>query len=74
MRNFTQNASEEGYRTLYFGMKVLDELEVKKFEFDIVKAEQKLKQKDELLEKVYDEMERDLTLLGATAVEDRLQD
>ena len=55
-------------------MKVLDELEVKKFEFDIVKAEQKLKQKDELLEKVYDEMERDLTLLGATAVEDRLQD
>ena len=51
---------------------VLDELEVKKFEFDIVKAEQKLKQKDELLEKVYDEMERDLTLLGATAVEDRL--
>ena len=33
-----------------------------------------LKNRDALLEKIYDEFERKIVLIGATAVEDRLQD
>ena len=69
---FTEEASEKGLRTLYFAMKILDEKEVQKFFFEINKAEQVLNKKDERLEQIYNQLESDLTLLGATAVEDRL--
>ena len=55
-------------------MKLLDEKEVHNFHFELQKAEQILFQKDERLEKIYSDLESDLTLLGATAVEDRLQE
>jgi phospholipid-transporting ATPase len=41
---------------------------------EVARAEKDLKNRDELLEKVYDEFERSLVIIGATAVEDRLQD
>ena len=65
-------ASEEGLRTLYFAMKILDEEEVHNFHFQISKAEQVLFKKEERLEAIYSDLESDLILLGATAVEDRL--
>ena len=37
-------------------------------------AEKDLLNREELLEKIYDEFERDIVLIGGTAVEDRLQD
>lgn len=61
-------------RTLYFAMKILDHSEVHNFQFELSKAEQILHKKEERLEAIYSELESDLTLLGATAVEDRLQD
>ena len=33
-----------------------------------------LQEKDILIQKIYDKIENDLTLLGATIVEDKLQD
>jgi magnesium-transporting ATPase (P-type) len=39
-----------------------------------VDAEADLKNRETNLEKVYDNIERNLVLIGATAVEDRLQD
>ena len=67
-------ASEEGLRTLYFAMKILDQSEVHDFQFKLSKTEQVLFQKEERLEAIYSELESNLTLLGATAVEDRLQE
>ena len=55
-------------------MKVVDEEELQKFHVKVEIAEQNLLQKEERLEQVFSEMESGLTLLGATAVEDRLQD
>ena len=64
----------QGLRTLYFAMKVVDDEELQKFHVKVEIAEQNLLQKEERLEQVFSEMESGLTLLGATAVEDRLQD
>jgi P-type E1-E2 ATPase len=41
---------------------------------DIAQAEKNLETREEALKDIYDAFERDLVLLGATAVEDRLQD
>ena len=74
VEQFTEDASQVGLRTLYFAMKILDEKEVQKFHFELNKVDQVLHKKEERLEAVYSELESNLTLLGATAVEDRLQD
>ena len=37
-------------------------------------AKNNLENRDEEMQKVEDKLERDLTLVGATAIEDRLQD
>ena len=71
---FCEDSSLQGLRTLYFAMKIVDEEELQKFHVKVEIAEQNLLQKEERLEQVFSEMESGLTLLGATAVEDRLQD
>ena len=55
-------------------MRVLDEEEVEMFLMDCQKAEKMLDTRKQELENIYDMFERDLVLLGATVVEDRLQD
>ena len=55
-------------------MKVVDESEMLEFLAQVDKASKQLKGKEKLLEELYDKFERDLTLIGGTAVEDRLQD
>ena len=74
MDKFCEDSSLQGLRTLYFAMKIVDEEELQKFHVKVEIAEQNLLQKEERLEQVFSEMESGLTLLGATAVEDRLQD
>ena len=74
VETFTEEASQQGLRTLYFAMKIIDEEEMKHFHFELEKAEQVLTQKEERLEMIYSRLESDLTLLGATAVEDQLQE
>lgn len=56
------------------GMRVVEEEEAQKFLDKCKVAETKLSMKDKLLEDIYSEFEREIVLLGATAVEDRLQD
>ncbi|CDW77273.1 phospholipid-translocating p-type flippase family [Stylonychia lemnae] len=72
--DFLTRASVKGYRTLLMAMKVLDEDEVKTFLEDCGKAEQNLLTKDQQLQQIYNDFERDLVIVGATCVEDRLQD
>lgn len=55
-------------------MKIIDLKELQRFHAEVELTEQSLHKKDERLELIYSHMESELTLLGATAVEDRLQD
>jgi len=71
---FLTKASVKGLRTLLMAMRVIDESEYKAFLADISSAEKDVMNREKLLAQIYDKFERGLVLLGATAVEDRLQD
>ena len=71
---FLNRASLKGLRTLLMAMRVIDESEYKEFTMQIAEAEKDIMNRDKILVKIYDKFERGLVLLGATAVEDRLQD
>ena len=66
--------AREGLRTLCIARKELSEADYQAWskEHDIAAAA--IVDRDEKLEKTSDAIERDLTLLGGTAIEDRLQD
>ena len=56
------------------GMRIIEDKEAHAFLEKCKIAEKDLKNRERNLENVYDEFERDIILLGATSVEDRLQD
>ncbi|KAJ4851641.1 putative phospholipid-transporting ATPase 4 [Turnera subulata] len=65
---------EAGLRTLALAYKKLDESEYNSWNDEFVKAKTSVSSdRDQMLERVADMMERDLILVGATAVEDKLQ-
>lgn len=66
--------AREGLRTLCIAMRVLDEKEYIEWRNDHDLAATMLDGREEALEEVADRIEQDLTLLGGTAIEDRLQD
>jgi len=71
---FLSKASAKGYRTLLMAMKVLGESEVADFQKKCAAAESDFASREAKLAQVFDAFERDLVLVGATCVEDRLQD
>ncbi|KAF5094733.1 hypothetical protein DV451_004925 [Geotrichum candidum] len=66
--------ANEGLRTLCIAQKELTLEEYQKFNRDHEIASSSLTNREEKMEDVADALERDLTLLGGTAIEDRLQD
>ena len=66
--------SSKGYRTLMVAMKIIPEKEYDIWKKKLDKAEINLHNKYNLINKCYEEIENDLTLIGATVVEDKLQD
>lgn len=56
------------------GMKVVEEAEKDEFMAKCKEAESDLVNREAKLDKVYSDFERNIVLIGATAVEDRLQD
>ncbi|XP_076926038.1 putative phospholipid-transporting ATPase 4 [Bidens hawaiensis] len=65
---------EAGLRTLALGYKKLEESEYISWNEEFMKAKTSIGgERDAMLERVSDMMERDLILVGATAVEDKLQ-
>lgn len=71
---FLTQASVKGFRTLLMAMKILDEREVKDFLNKCEEAERNLLTREKALQQIFSDFERDLVLVGATCVEDRLQD
>jgi len=55
-------------------MRVLEPEEVQELLVRFQEAEQDLENRLERLDQIYDELERELFIIGATVVEDRLQD
>ena len=66
--------SRKGYRTLYIAMKILTQNEYDNFSNNLQKAKLDTKNKHKLIEECYESIEKNLTLIGATIVEDKLQD
>uniref|UniRef100_A0A3Q2Y9U5 Phospholipid-transporting ATPase n=1 Tax=Hippocampus comes TaxID=109280 RepID=A0A3Q2Y9U5_HIPCM len=64
----------DGLRTLVLAYKDLDESYVKEWMRRHHEASTTIGERDEKLHELYEEIEKDLLLLGATAVEDKLQD
>ncbi|KAJ8129513.1 hypothetical protein O1611_g4118 [Lasiodiplodia mahajangana] len=66
--------AREGLRTLCIAQRVLPEQEYLEWRKEHDKAASALQDREEKLEEVADKIEQNLTLLGGTAIEDRLQD
>ncbi|GAA5954486.1 hypothetical protein JCM3765_004472 [Sporobolomyces pararoseus] len=69
-----EDFANEGLRTLCLAYKPLDEETYDAWEREFHEATTLIQNRDEEMEAVSDRLERDLILLGATAIEDRLQD
>jgi phospholipid-translocating ATPase len=66
--------ADAGLRTLVLAYRQLEEVEYAKFDRKFTAAKNSVSaDRDELIEEAADSLERDLILLGATAVEDKLQ-
>lgn len=66
--------AEAGLRTLIVAYRVLSEEEYRQWEEEFTKAKTSVSEdRDELVDAAADKIERHLILLGATAVEDKLQ-
>ena len=73
-KDFIARSSSQGFRVLLMGMRVLSQSELSEFEAEVKAAEVDVENREALLMEAYDRLERGFVLLGATAVEDRLQD
>lgn len=69
-----ENFAESGLRTLCFASRELSEDEYECFTIRHGKASTSMTNRELLMDAVADEYERELELLGSTAIEDRLQD
>ena len=66
--------AREGLRTLCIAQRYLTEAEYQAWNKEHELAAASIQKREERLEEVSDKIEQDLTLLGGTAIEDRLQD
>uniref|UniRef100_A0A1D1ZCM1 Phospholipid-transporting ATPase n=1 Tax=Anthurium amnicola TaxID=1678845 RepID=A0A1D1ZCM1_9ARAE len=73
-REHVKEYADAGLRTLILAYRELDEQEYAAFEEEFNEAKNSVSaDRDEKIDEVADKIERDLILLGATAVEDKLQ-
>lgn len=68
------NYAESGLRTLVYSYRDLSPEQYDKFDRDYAAASADMVDRDAAKERVYTTMEKDLVLIGATAIEDKLQD
>ncbi|KAJ0803482.1 putative P-type phospholipid transporter [Helianthus annuus] len=73
-KNHINKYAEAGLRTLVVAYRPLDEVEYKTWEEEFLKAKTSVSlDRDSLIDAAAEKIEQDLILLGATAVEDKLQ-
>ncbi|KAI9150845.1 putative phospholipid-transporting ATPase [Paramyrothecium foliicola] len=69
-----ESYAEEGLRTLIYAERVLDDEEYESWKKEFKEAETSLVNRQELMDEISDKIEQNLHLLGASAVEDKLQE
>ncbi|XP_069049828.1 phospholipid-transporting ATPase IG isoform X2 [Lepisosteus oculatus] len=74
IRIHVERSATEGYRTLCVAYKKLSPEEYERVNAGLTEARLALQDREEKLAQVYDLVETDMSLIGATAVEDRLQE
>lgn len=73
-REHVNEYADAGLRTLILAYRELDEEEYKEFNAKFTEAKNSVSaDRETLIDEVSEKIERDLILLGATAVEDKLQ-
>lgn len=73
-KSYVNKFSAQGYRTLFIGMKILSQEEYDKFANELNEANMNMENKDAKVAEVIKTVENDIFLIGATIVEDKLQD
>jgi len=73
-QNFVDIFADEGLRTLFLAEKYLGQVEYNDWNARSKRAKLSLKNREEEVAKVDEEIEKEMTLIGSTAIEDRLQD
>ena len=71
---YVDKFSKQGFRTLFVSMKILSQNEYDSFAKEVKEASTSLENKEELLAKAYEKVENNLYIIGATIVEDKLQE
>ena len=71
---YVDKFSKQGFRTLFISMKILSQNEYDIFAKEFKEASSSLENKEELITKVYEKVENNLYIIGATIVEDKLQE
>jgi len=66
--------AENGWRTLALSMKQISEEEYKQIKIKLNSAYNDILDRKNKISQIFDEIESNLTLIGATAIEDKLQD
>ena len=74
VENFIKETSTKGLRTFLYAMKILDEDEVQEFQEELTRIHEMRVKDKKIEENHFSNLENNLTLLGATAVEDKLAD
>lgn len=77
INHFLKESSTKGFWTLLMAIRIIDKSELDEFKAAINSVHEKItdgKKRQLKLDQLFDQFERNFTLLGATCVEDRLQD
>ena len=72
--NHLEAFAREGLRTLCLAVRVIPEAQYREWEVKWKEASSAVHEREEKVEKVATLIEQELTLIGATAIEDKLQD
>ncbi|KAJ3450633.1 putative phospholipid-transporting atpase [Anaeramoeba flamelloides] len=73
-KNDVENFARKGLRTLLFGYRAVTGKELKRFLKEYKTANNEIEGRERELEKIFHKFEQNFHLLGATAIEDKLQD
>eukprot|EP01119_Soliformovum_irregulare_P012282 TRINITY_DN3177_c0_g1_i1.p1 TRINITY_DN3177_c0_g1~~TRINITY_DN3177_c0_g1_i1.p1 ORF type:complete len:1112 (-),score=358.83 TRINITY_DN3177_c0_g1_i1:119-3454(-) len=73
-QNHLDKFAEEGFRTLCLGSRELKEDEYNSWKEKYEEAGKEIEDRESKMDKVAEELEKDLKLVGVTAIEDKLQD
>jgi magnesium-transporting ATPase (P-type) len=71
---FLEDFAKEGLRTLLLAEKEIDKEVYKKWHSDYKKASAVIEEREAAMDKVAEEIEKEFELVGATAIEDKLQE